>query len=110
MAQRHARVSTIGEFQGYHFTATQQDTLIDAKHVHGSFLGSVIINQPGSSDVVVTLGNGTTNTPGNIFAVLKPGVDSSDHTYNMACDRGLYVAITGTTVGDYTITALNQAV
>lgn len=102
MAQDFARVSTFGGYIPYHFNATQSANLVSPDHTHGSFLGSVTINQAGTSDII-TLANGT-----NTFAVIKP-VAGATYTFGCKCNSGLFVTIAGT-AGDYTINASPMAV
>lgn len=102
MAQDFVKQSPVGAYIPYHFNATQSSAVISNEHSHGSFLGTVVINQAGTSDVI-TLSNGTT-----AFANIKP-VAGATYTFNCKCNSGLFVAITGT-AGDYTINAIPMAI
>jgi hypothetical protein len=103
MAQSFAHHSEVGTYTPYHFNATQSSTLIATDHTHGTFLGTVVINQAGTSDVI-TLSNGSSNT----IAVIHP-VAGATYTYRCKCDQGLFVTIAGT-AGDYTINAKPGAI
>ncbi len=102
MAQGFARVSSFGEYIPYHFSATQSAALVAADHNHGSFLGTVVINKPGTGDTI-TLSNGASGT----FAIISP-VAGASYTYRCKCNSGLFVTIAGT-AGDYTISASPMA-
>lgn len=102
MAQDFARVSTFGGYLPYGFSATRSSALVAPDHTHGTFLGTVVINQAGTNDVI-TLANGTT-----VFANIKPVAGATYEFYNK-CNSGLFVTITGT-AGDYTINASPMAV
>lgn len=103
MAERLSRISEIGEYAAYHFSATQSATLIAPDHTHGSFVGVFIVNKAGTSDVV-TLSNGASSP----IAIISP-VAGGNYRFECVCDKGLYVTIAGT-AGDYTITANAMAV
>lgn len=75
----------------------------------GTFLGKLIVNAPGTG-VTMTLYNGHTSMlpdPGSAIAVVTPTAGST-LVFDCACDKGLFYTVAGT-VGDYTITFLDQA-
>lgn len=106
MAQRYAKFSEMGLYQAYHFTAPQADTPLDAS-THGHFLHAITVNTLGTG-LVITVGNGSTATGGNVIAVITP---TTPHTfvYRCVCDRGLHLALAGSGF-DVTVTALPEAV
>ncbi|HZU01526.1 MAG TPA: hypothetical protein VFA10_17795 [Ktedonobacteraceae bacterium] len=76
----------------------------------GTFLGKLVINQPGTS-VSITLYNGSPNTlpkAGAAFAVLSGFSAGQAIPFDCSCDAGLFYSLTGTP-GDYTLTYLDQA-
>lgn len=107
MAERLAKEANYGEYNLYHFNAVTPDTLIGGG-THGTFIGAIIVNAPGTG-ITITLGNGTTTVPANVFAVITP-VNGGNYAYNGVCDKGLYIAIAGTTAGDYTVAATPMVV
>lgn len=72
-------------------------------------LGSVIINQVGTS-ITITLYNGNpndTNVPNrSTIAALVPGT-VTDIKYGCRAEYGLWYTVTGTTAGNYTITYID---
>jgi hypothetical protein len=107
MAERLAKISEFGEYKPYRFTAAQSDTIIDVAHTHGTFLGHIVVGTIGTTPVI-TLGNGTTGTPANIFTKLTPTVAGS-YDFECVCDNGLFVLITGSGF-DITIMANGMAI
>lgn len=76
----------------------------------GSFLGSFVVNSPGSG-ITITLYNGHPSVApdaGTPFAVITPAT-GMNLAFNCAVDKGLFYTVSGTTAGDYTITWLDQA-
>lgn len=75
----------------------------------GSFLGSFVVNSPGSG-ITVTLYNGHPSLApdaGTPFAVITPAT-GMNLAFNCAVDKGLFYTVAGTTAGDYTMTWLDQ--
>lgn len=107
MAERLAKLSEIGEYKPYHFTASQSDTIIDAAHVHGTFLGYVVVGTLGTTPVL-TLGNGTTGTAGNVISKITP-TGPGVYAFQCICDQGLYVLLTGSGF-DITIMVVGMAI
>lgn len=107
MAERLARDSDVGEYILYHYNAVTADGKVTGGS-HGDFLGRVTVNNPGTN-MVITLGNGTTATGANVIAVISNPV-AGDYPYEGACDKGLFIAISGTGIGDITVSALPMAV
>jgi hypothetical protein len=104
--ERLEKGSDVGEYQSYHFTAAQAETQIDS-NTHGVFMGKFICGTVGTSPVI-TISNGPSATSSNIIAVFKP-TQWGYVDVGVACDRGLYVTITGSGF-DITITALDMIV
>lgn len=80
---------------------------------NGTFVGKLVVNQPGSS-ITITLYNGSpnlsplpTNTAGGqpqgIIAAIQPSAAGQSFEFECACDWGLFYTVTGTTAGDYTL-------
>lgn len=101
MAGRLAKESQVGEYNPYHFTVAQADTLVAADHTHGTFVGSVVVGTLGTTPVI-KIGNGDTTT-GLISTITPtaPGV----FPFECTADKGLHVFLSGTGF-DVTIMAL----
>lgn len=88
----------VGDYSFVHYNAATTGTLIKTG---SSVLFSVNVGDPGSA-MEIDLYDGT-STSGQLIAKLKPTVSGS-YQFNAALNNGLYVVISGTTVGDVTIT------
>ena len=107
MASRHQRLAPVYEYQPYHFNAAVTDQAVGS-NTHGTFLGGVVIGTPGTG-VTITLYNGNPGNAGKAISVITPSaVDSV--AFNCTCDQGLYITIAGTTIGDYTVMALDHPI
>lgn len=107
MASRHLRRAPVYEYQPYRFH-TVETAIPVGNNVHGTFLGSVVIGTPGTG-VTITLYNGNPGGSGVAISVITPAaVGSVD--FNCTCDAGLYITIAGTTIGDYTVMALDHPI
>jgi hypothetical protein len=107
VAERLAKISEFGEYNPYRFNAAQANTLIDTAHTHGSFLGHVNVGTLGTTPVI-TLSNGPSSTPANIFMVITPTAPVSLR-FECVCDRGLFVTVAGSGM-DVCITANAMAI
>ena len=75
-------------------------TIISRK---GTYLGSIVVNNPGSSNVI-TLYNGHPSTlPVAGIAFATVAASAGYLTYNCWCNRGLFFTASGGTFGNYTI-------
>lgn len=107
MASRHQRLAPVYEYQPYHFNTAVTGVAV-GNNAHGTFLGSVVIGTPGSG-VTITLYNGNPTGGGKTLSVIIPAsTDSVD--FFCTCDQGLYITIAGTTIGSYTVMALDHPV
>lgn len=93
MAERYAKVSEFDEYAAFHYTAAQADAVIDV-NTHGHFLKGVLVGTLGTS-LVITVGNGTTNTATNVLTKITP-TSPGWYPVPCACDRGVFLALTGT--------------
>jgi len=66
-------------------------------------LQSVSINTKGVTGAVLTLYDGT-SAAGTVLAVIDTTQNVQTLLYNLACTTGLFIAYSGTTAGDITIT------
>ena len=78
----------------------------------GTFLGRLTVNTVGTS-VTITLYNGCpfaspVSSNAGIIAVLNPAL-VTPFVFDCACDFGLFYTVSGSSVGDYTIMALDMA-
>lgn len=88
----------IGDYFFAHYNTATAGTLIKAG---SGVLYSINVGDPGSA-MEINLYDGT-STSGQLITKLKPTVSTS-YQFNANLNNGLYVVISGTTVGDVTIT------
>lgn len=75
---------------------------------HGTFLGTVILNDPGTS-TVFTLYQGSSGAAASIFCRIVPTTNVTLN-FESAIDMGLWYAYSGTTAGSITMCVLPQTI
>lgn len=113
-AARHQHTAPIGEYLPAHISAlaasrTQLNITAANGDVldlgHGTYLGYVTINTPGSA-VVLTIFNGQT---GPAVAVIATPTAPVTLEYELLLENGLWYTYAGTTAGDVTLSVLPVA-
>ena len=110
-------VIIISTVPGTSFTATFQQSHVGTIQIsghRGTFLGRLIVNQPGTG-ITITLYNGNPNNTnaqagyqGQPIAVISGLAAGQVYIFDCTCDAGLFYTVAGTTAGDYTLTYLDH--